>query len=284
MLPPMTDFPSATRFWVEHAGRRFIVDGAHGLSLAIPLDPRGNQPAHFGAPRARAEALAAGGFVGDTRAGGSCNCETVTIVPHCNGTHTEGPGHVTSDRLSVHASALRPAFVTALVSVAPEEADASPETSDPRPQAGDRWITARALAAALDAIGPAPVEAVVVRTLPNDEAKRARDWMEPPLPPYFTLEAITLLVERGVRHLLTDLPSIDRLLDEGRLSGHRVFFGMPPGSRAAHEVGRPDATITEMIYAPDAVPDGMYALSLQLAAWMTDAVPSRPVLFPLAPA
>lgn len=280
----MSDLPASAPFWLEHAGRRFVADGSGGHVIAIPLDPRGPQPAHFGAPRARAEPLAGGGFVGDTRAGGSCNCETITIVPHCNGTHTEGPGHLTSERISVHASALRPAFVAALVSVAAEDAEQSGETSDPGPQPGDRWITARALAGALAAIEPAPIEALVVRTLPNDAAKRTRDWMEPPLPPYFTLEAMTMLVERGVSHLLTDLPSIDRLLDEGRLSGHRVFFGMPPGSRAAHEVGRPDATITEMIYAPGSLPDGLYALSLQLAAWITDAVPSRPVLFPLAPA
>jgi arylformamidase len=76
--------------------------------------------------------------------------------------------------------------------------------------------------------------------------------MEPPLPPYFSREAMTLLAESGVRHLLTDLPSVDRLLDEGRLCGHRMFFGMPPGSVSAADVGRPDATVTEMIYAPDA--------------------------------
>jgi arylformamidase len=90
-----------------------------------------------------------------------------------------------------------------------------------------------------------------------------------------------MLVAHGVRHLLTDLPSVDRLLDEGRLTGHRVFFGMPPGSVAATDVGRPEATITEMIYAPDTLPDGLYALSLQLACWVADAAPSRPVLFPL---
>jgi arylformamidase len=280
----MSKLPGAARFWVEHAGQRFIVDAARGRSIAIPLDLRGPQPAHFGAPSARADALAAGGFIGDTRAGGSCNCEMVTLVPHCNGTHTEGPGHVTRERISVHASALRPAFVAALVSVNAEDAVASAETSDPPPQPGDRWVTAGALTAALDAIGPAPMEAVVVRTLPNEESKRARDWMAPPLPPYFTLEAMAMLVERGVTHLLVDLPSVDRLLDEGRLSGHRVFFGMPPDSSAAAEVGRPDATITEMIYAPDSLPDGLYALSLQLAAWITDAAPSRPVLFPMTPA
>jgi arylformamidase len=274
----------ATRCWLEHGGRRFAVDAARGVSLAIPLDVHGPQPAHFGAPPARATALEAGDFVGDTRRGGSCNCETITLVPHCNGTHTEGPGHVTRERMSVHDRALRPFYLSAVVSVAAEDAAAAGESSEPGPQPGDRLVTSRALAAALQAADADDVEAVVVRLLPNDPAKTRRDWMTPPLPPYFSREAMALLVAMGVEHLLTDLPSVDRLLDEGRLCGHRVFFGLPAGSSDAAQVARPGATITEMIYVPDAVADGLYALSLQLAPWVSDAAPSRPVLYPLEPA
>ncbi|HSQ56486.1 MAG TPA: hypothetical protein VLM40_12160 [Gemmata sp.] len=34
-----------------------------------------------------------------------------------------------------------------------------------------------------------------------------------------------------------------------------------------------------MIFVPDDVPDGCYVLSIQLPRLVTDAVPSRPVLF-----
>jgi len=273
-----------SRLWLECGGRRFSVQAAQGVSLAIPLALDGRQPAHFGAPAARAEPLSASGFTGDTRAGGSCNCAIVTLVPHCNGTHTEGPGHVTRERVSVHGSALQALYLTALISVAPEGPGDCGESSDPAPQPGDRLITARALAAALDDIGAGTLDAVAVRTLPNSSEKLERDWMQSPLPPYFSREAMALMVERGVLHLLSDLPSVDRLLDDGRLTGHRVFFGLPARSDPAAAIGRPAATITEMIYAPDSLPDGLYALSLQLASWVSDAVPSRPVLFPLVPA
>lgn len=271
----------STRTWLEHGGRRYAVAAARGVSLAIPLDPHGAQPSHFSAPPARAEPLAAAGFIGDTRAGGSCNCETITLVPHCNGTHTEGPGHLTDERLTLQDQALRPLYLAVLVSIAAEVAATSGETTRPTPQPGDYMITARALRPALAAIGDMTPEAVVLRTLPNDPAKCSRDWMSAPLPPYFSHEAMALLVERRVRHLLVDLPSVDRLLDEGRLAAHRVFFGMPPEGRSAATVGRPDSTITEMIFVPDALPDGLYALALQLAPWLTDAVPARPLLFPL---
>ena len=32
------------------------------------------------------------------------------------------------------------------------------------------------------------------------------------------------IVELGVKHLLVDFPSVDRLLDEGRLTCHNIFW------------------------------------------------------------
>jgi hypothetical protein len=44
-----------------------------------------------------------------------------------------------------------------------------------------------------------------------------------------------------------------------------------------------DATITEMVFVPDAVADGIYLLNIQIASLETDASPSKPVLYPLLP-
>jgi hypothetical protein len=105
------------RRWLEHDGQRFGRGRGRGVSLAIPLDPHGAQPC-ISARRPRAPSRWPAAASSATRAsGGSCNCESVTLVPHCNGTHTEGPGHLTRERLSVHASALRPLYAAALISV-----------------------------------------------------------------------------------------------------------------------------------------------------------------------
>ncbi|MEJ2514112.1 MAG: cyclase family protein [Gammaproteobacteria bacterium] len=272
--------------WMEHAGRRLRILGDRPVSLAIPLSPGGPQPGHFHAPPADATPLSAGSFVGDTRAGGSCNCETVTVVTHCNGTHTEGIGHVTLDRVPVHGAAMAPLLPAGLVTVTPEDAARSGETADPPPAEGDTMITARVLEAALCAVPDSArraLAALVVRSLPNDPEKTRRDWMAPPIPPYFSLQAMERIVALGVRHLLTDLPSVDRILDQGRLAAHRKFWGLPAGSQDAGEASRPEATITEMIFVPGDLPDGLYALSLQLAPWALDAAPSRPVLYPVEP-
>src|SRR5437879_7785473 len=39
------------------------------------------------------------GFKGSVERGASCNCELITLIPHCNGTHTECVGHLTRERL-----------------------------------------------------------------------------------------------------------------------------------------------------------------------------------------
>lgn len=259
------------------AGPRRVDPAA--IDISIPLEFGGHQPNHFGAPPARAEPLEADGFVGDVRAGGSCNCEVLTLVPHCNGTHTECIGHLSRERVSVAGKALAPMMLTALVSVEPVDVARSDETADPAPRAGDRLLTASALRTAIDDLGALPETpaALVVRTLPNDASKTTRDYTADPVPPYFSLEALGLMVDRGVQHLLCDLPSIDRSHDEGKLAGHRLFWGL-----AGHtDRERENATVTEMVYVPSMVADGLYALSLQLPPFMTDAAPSRPLLYAL---
>lgn len=259
------------------AGPRRVDPAA--IDISIPLDFAGRQPNHFGAPPARAEPLEAQGFVGDTRAGGSCNCEVLTLVPHCNGTHTECIGHISQERVSVAGKALSPLMLAALVSVTPVDAAGTSESADPVPRAGDRLVTAAALGNALDDLTELhePPAALVVRTLPNDSAKATQDYTAGATPPYFSLEAMGLMIDRGVQHLLCDLPSIDRSHDDGKLSGHRVFWGL-----AGHaDRDRDNATITEMIYVPNMVADGVYALSLQLPPFVTDAAPSRPLLYAL---
>ncbi|HET7922821.1 MAG TPA: hypothetical protein VFM15_08720, partial [Gammaproteobacteria bacterium] len=100
-------------------------------------------------------------------------------------------------------------------------------------------------------------------------------------PPWLAADAVALLVEAGVEHLLVDLPSLDPMHDEGRLEAHRAFWGLPAGSRRKAEAKRPRGTVTEMIYVPDQIRDGYCLLDLQVPAFMSDAAPSRPILYPL---
>lgn len=257
-------------------GRALDIDISRPVSLALELDFAGAQPRHFGAPRASAKAFEAPGFAGAVARGASCNCELISLIPHCNGTHTECAGHLTRERLD--ASRVAPlGFLPALVvSVDPQPAGA--EGSDPEPRAGDLLVTRRALEDAWPERPPFAPRALIVRTRPNRADKRVHDYSAE-TPPYLTREAAQLLTGRGIAHLVVDLPSIDRARDDGRLTAHRIFFGLPPGSTALAEVTRPGATITELAFVPDEVPDGACLLELQLPALAGDAVPSRPLVY-----
>jgi arylformamidase len=272
------------------------VDLTSPVSLAIDLDFTERQPRHFGAPPATSRPFAVPGFSGSVAHGASCNCQILSLIPHCNGTHTECVGHLTREPLDAHRVAPLGFVPALLVSVEPVDAATSSENTDPASQPGDQLITGHALekcwlaatqaasqsrpAREFLAAAPFAPRALVVRTLPNTPAKQHQDYSDS-TPPYLTREAANLLVERGIEHLVVDLPSIDRSHDEGRLTAHRIFFGLPPGSVTLAQATRVRATVTELAYIPDTAPDGAYLLELQLPALGGDAVPSRPLLYRL---
>jgi len=235
--------------------------------LSIPLRFDAPQPNAYGVEPATATACEYGDLVGDTRRGGSCNFELVTLISHCNGTHTECVGHITNERISIRDCLQDVLIPAVLVSVEPEKFDTD-----------DSVITRASLQAAIAGESVRAPAALVVRTLPNDTSKLSRVYDEKNLPPYFSEDAMRLILERGFKHLLVDLPSIDRLFDDGRLANHRIFWSMAPDGFEIDEGTRINSTITELIYVPDEVADGEYLLNLQIAPFALDAAPSRPVL------
>jgi kynurenine formamidase len=140
---------------------------------------------------------------------------------------------------------------------------------------GDVVITRRLLETHIPAALRA---ALVIRTLPNDDSKLTRRY-DDRMPPYFTTEAMELIASLGFRHLLVDLPSIDRMSDDGMLSNHRIFWNVAQRSFETNPQTRRNSTVTELIFAPNEIPDGEYILNLQIAPFESDASPSRPILF-----
>ncbi len=101
------------------------------------------------------------------------------------------------------------------------------------------------------------------------------------MPAFFSSEAMAFVASLGVQHLLVDLPSVDRMFDEGWLSTHHLFWNVPQGSPNVDESNYSLKTITEMIYVDDRVSDGEYLLNLQTPSFVADAAPSRPVIYPI---
>jgi hypothetical protein len=67
------------------------------------------------------------------------------------------------------------------------------------------------------------------------------------------------------------------------LLAHRIFWGLDAPSRRAADARRPFGTVTELAWIAPTVPDGWYLLDLQIPAFVSDAAPSRPLLYALYP-
>lgn len=235
-------------------------DTREARSCALPITA-GPSVAAFHLPPATFEPFRAGTFVGSVELGGPCRCDVVTLAPHGNGTHTECIGHVAGAAYRLIDCLRDHLVVVDLVTV------------DMEPTADGMAITAATLSAALPALG---AEALMLRTRPNTHAKRLASHSGQ-RPGYVAVEAMAIIHERGVVHLLVDLPSVDPEEDAGALAAHRLFWQWP-------DAPRPERTITELIYVDDTIPDGRYALQFNAAAFDGDAAPSWPVLYPLVTA
>ncbi len=262
------------------SSKNYEVDVANGFSLAIPLQFDGAQPNHFGVNHASQTTLEAGGFIGDTSRGGSCNVSSVTLVPHCNGTHTESVAHIVDQMVSVgeRAQALMPSVV---ITVRPEHGAISLDSYTPELEENDQVISKGILAAELSEYDAEQVTALVVRTLPNPQVKMRAQYNDDNPPPFFTREAIDYLNEKGIQHLLVDFPSIDKMYDDGLLTNHHLFWNVEEQTHQLTEETATHKSVTEMIYVSDAVTDGFYLMSLNVAPFESDAAPSRPILYPL---
>jgi hypothetical protein len=248
---------------IEHNLKSYSVDLTQFHSLALGFGPEADNPNAFYINPAQIVPIRVGDFVGSVSEGGSANCEVVTYCAHGNGTHTECVGHIAKDRVHVSECKFNPTMLAQVISVDLVNKD------------GD-WVVD---AECLMNISFESVPALIVRSLPNNSDKKNRVWSGNN-PPYFTVEAMKLIVDAGFTQLLTDFPSVDREEDAGALAAHRVWWNVPQGTTDLAQA-RMDACITEMIFVSDAVVDGLYLLQLILPRIHSDAVPSNPLLYPL---
>jgi kynurenine formamidase len=239
-------------------GRR--VDLSRGLDLSLELTNSEVNPRAWYVDAPKFEPVMEHGWVGAVALGGAVNFRNIFFNPHGHGTHTECLGHITPEIYSVQNSLTQFFFHAVVVSVTPEiiEVDG----------ALDHVVTAAALQHLTKS---KPIDALIVRTLPNDTSKKQKNYSATN-PAYFALDCIDILNKLEVQHLLIDLPSVDREKDGGALAFHHAFWGVPDAPN--HQ-----RTITELIYVDSRIPDGEYLLNLQVANFNNDAAPSRPILF-----
>ncbi len=239
-------------------------------------------------------------FIGDVSQGGSCNVRVLMINPHCGGTHTETLLHLLpTDSLlhqptigTVAPTGLLPALVLTVSTASITDVSQSEESLTEHAQPADRVVTANAIKAALAQLQESqPIEyaaweavqkkSLVLRIFQNDPAAPSVPWtFASAAAPYFSVDAIRFMNHQSVQHLLVEFPSIDRMRDGGHLVNHHQFWNVEPQTKRFPESSAAK-TITEMIEVPRFIKDGLHLLSIQLPPALTDAMLSRPVLFPV---
>lgn len=186
-----------------------------------------------------------------------CYCSEITFCPHTHGTHIESLAHVLSGVKSTRSrlTFLKPILLARLFHVAVEDGAIRRTEFD----------------------GDNVVEAVVLRTGSLDDLVNYPDGLLNLTedPSVFVTETSMRAIKSSfpkVRVLLIDSVSVDPSQDGGRLGAHREFFGSDDEDRF----------IVELCRIPRTLDPGIYALSLNVSSMESDAIPCRPVLYPLS--
>ena len=247
---------------------KYKIDLSKPLDISIPLTNNEQNPIAWYQNTPEIEPVTMGDWIGKVSEGkSSTNFNNIFFNPHAHGTHTECLGHITRNFYSINQCLKQFFFTAELISVEPKEVGE------------DLVITKEHISTALDKTNNDSIEAIIIRTLPNSESKMHLNYSNTN-PPYLEEAAAIFIREKGIQHLLIDLPSVDKEHDEGKLLAHKAFWNVKDVNQV-NEDARFNCTITEMIYVNDSIKDGSYILNLQFASFENDASPSKPILYSL---
>ena len=243
---------------VTYSGKTYTTDLDQPIDISLPIRNGNNNPNCFWAEPVEISTITVGDFVGSVAQGGTTNYQRLSMTPHGNGTHTECFGHISADSTATIDQCLdKYHFIASLISIPLSILEN-----------GDKIV---AYDDFIEQINDNKVDAVIIRTLPNNSSKRLCQYSGNN-PPYLDPKITEYLVKNNIQHLLLDLPSVDREIDDGKLMAHKSFW------RTDGDI-RKSATITELIYVEEGILDGLYLLNIQIPTIVIDAVPSKPIIY-----
>lgn len=241
---------------IQYKSKKLKIDLSLPLDLSIPITGKSTNVNawYLDPPKITPEVM--DGEIISVANGAVVNFNTISFNPHSHGTHTETVGHITEEMYSINQYLKQFFFLAEVVTVAPEKL-------------GDDYVISRKQLQF--ALGNKKRDALVIRTMPNTREKFSRQYSNTN-PTYLLEDAADYLKSKAIKHLLIDLPSVDKEQDGGELLAHNAFWNTSGKLRL-------DATITEFIYVSNKIKDGKYMLNLQIAPFENDASPSKPILY-----
>jgi len=252
---------------IEHNNKDFIVDTSLGVDISIPTDFKNNiGPKFYDKSPPSVNYYKTSNHEYNLDKNKSCNVPIINLNIHCSGTHTESAKHILKDASPINKIKCPTFIACQLISVLPEQS--LKEEYHAEIDNKDQLITKEQLMKSLGD-NSSFNEGLIIRTMPNGNSKKNRDYnLEEH--PFLTNDAILYIEEIGVKHLIVDIPSIDKYDDGGKLGNHHIFFNNKSN------------TLTELAFIPNECKDGKYFLSLNISNFSLDAAPSRPVIFSIS--
>lgn len=241
---------------IQYNSRKLKIDLTQPLDISMSIKASKDNVTAWYVDPPKIEPVKDGGWMASVKDGACINFNSIQFNPHGHGTHTECVGHITEKQHSINQNLKQFFFLAEVITVAPEQLN------------DDTVISKKQIQFAL---GNKKRDALVIRTIPNTASKLSTQYSHTN-PTYLLEDAAAYLREKGIKHLLIDLPSVDKEKDGCQLLAHNAFWNTK-GKIRKH------ATITELIFVPNHIKDGEYFLNLQIAPFENDATPSKPILY-----
>lgn len=237
---------------VKRDGLSYEVNLSQGIDCGSTFGDEKREPSAWYVNPVRIEPVKMDDWTGSVAQGSSVNFYEVQLNPHGNGTHTECYGHIDKghQKLNDHLKETHGWIYFQRLPI--------------RELNGDRVLLLEDLK--IPDGGFPEFVGIEAEGLPFPGHFSNTN------PPYIEAALCKRLADLGVKHLLTNLPSVDREEDGGALAAHRAFWNYPDAIRE-------EATITEFTNFDASLKAGLYFINLQTANIHSDAVPSRPVLY-----
>jgi len=267
----------------DSAGKKqeFHLAGPVSVSREVLFSPKTKSPNAFHLPPIQTKTVEyEGQFIGDVKRGGSCNVDVLSYVPH-GLTHIETAAHIlNTDTKPFSINDIPPENLHGIVYLI----DLAQYSAEPGAQIPWEPIETKLKQNRL------PISMLALKTtaslLPQDYDFSGKNFLS--LSPnaalgihdyrFYFPGSSKVKEEKRIDCLLLDLPSIDPEKDEGKLSDHRRYFGIPlTGHNAVDSEKR---TIVELAWFSH-LNEGYYYAVITPPRFQTHAVTTGIFFYPL---